>query len=361
MRPGQLYVNVGFWGTVPLPPGAADGLLQPADRGRRSTELGGHKSLYSTSFYSREEFWRALQRAGLRRAQERLRPGGRLPDLYEQVRSRGSDGGDGTMALGARCSSRSRARTPRSSSRPTTGAAPAPQARPVRITVSSPAPSPTWRRRPGALGLARAYVTGDLDVDGDMYAALARMAKRAADATSTLAERLAAAARARRADGAAAAGRRRRRRRSASRRWLTGAAALQGATRARSRTTTTCPTRSTSGCSARRWPTPARATRPRTPRWRRRRTTSSTWSRASSALRAGHAAARRRLRLGRHGHARRPRVRRAGARRHAVRSSRPSGRRRRSARRALATWPRSATWTTATSPRPASTRSARSG
>ena len=28
----------------------------------------------------------------------------------------------------------------------------------------------------GALGLARAYVSGHLDVDGDMYAALARMA-----------------------------------------------------------------------------------------------------------------------------------------------------------------------------------------
>ena len=54
------------------------------------------------------------------------------------------------------------------------------------------------------------------------------------------------------------------------------------ATRRPSPTTTTCPTRSTSGCSARRWPTPARSTRRRRRRWRRRRRPSTTWSPASS-------------------------------------------------------------------------------
>ena len=55
------------------------------------------------------------------------------------------------------------------------------------------------------------------------------------------------------------------------------------------------------GPRARRWPTPARSTRRATPRSRRRSTRSSTSSAASSALQPGHAAARRRLRLGRHG------------------------------------------------------------
>ena len=50
---------------------------------------------------------------------------------------------------------------------------------------------------------------------------------------------------------------------------------------------------------------------------------------------AGHAPARRRLRLGRHGHARRRALRRARARRHAVAASRPSGAPRRSSTRGL--------------------------
>jgi cyclopropane-fatty-acyl-phospholipid synthase len=46
---------------------------------------------------------------------------------------------------------------------------------PVRITVKSPVAVRYLAQAPGALGLARAYVSGHLDVNGDMYAALARM------------------------------------------------------------------------------------------------------------------------------------------------------------------------------------------
>ena len=46
---------------------------------------------------------------------------------------------------------------------------------PVRITVRSPVAVAYLAQAPGALGLARAYVSGHLDVDGDMYTALARM------------------------------------------------------------------------------------------------------------------------------------------------------------------------------------------
>jgi cyclopropane-fatty-acyl-phospholipid synthase len=48
---------------------------------------------------------------------------------------------------------------------------------PVRMTVRSPVAVSYLAQAPGALGLARAYVSGHLDVDGDMYTALARMAK----------------------------------------------------------------------------------------------------------------------------------------------------------------------------------------
>ena len=46
---------------------------------------------------------------------------------------------------------------------------------PVRITVRSPVALSYIAQAPGSLGLARAYVSGHLDVDGDMYTALARM------------------------------------------------------------------------------------------------------------------------------------------------------------------------------------------
>src|SRR6266487_4478320 len=48
---------------------------------------------------------------------------------------------------------------------------------PVRITVRSPVAVSYLAQAPGSLGLARAYVSGHLDVDGDMYTALARMAE----------------------------------------------------------------------------------------------------------------------------------------------------------------------------------------
>jgi cyclopropane-fatty-acyl-phospholipid synthase len=46
---------------------------------------------------------------------------------------------------------------------------------PVRVTVRSPVAVSYLAQAPGALGLARAYVSGHLDVDGDMYTALVRM------------------------------------------------------------------------------------------------------------------------------------------------------------------------------------------
>ena len=47
----------------------------------------------------------------------------------------------------------------------------------VKITVRSPAAVAYLAQAPGGLGLARAYVAGHLDVEGDMYQALARMAR----------------------------------------------------------------------------------------------------------------------------------------------------------------------------------------
>jgi cyclopropane-fatty-acyl-phospholipid synthase len=46
---------------------------------------------------------------------------------------------------------------------------------PIRITIKSPVAVSYLAQAPGTLGLARAYVSGHLDVEGDMYTALARM------------------------------------------------------------------------------------------------------------------------------------------------------------------------------------------
>ena len=46
---------------------------------------------------------------------------------------------------------------------------------PILITIKSPVAVSYLAQSPGTLGLARAYVSGHLDVDGDMYTALARM------------------------------------------------------------------------------------------------------------------------------------------------------------------------------------------
>jgi cyclopropane-fatty-acyl-phospholipid synthase len=46
---------------------------------------------------------------------------------------------------------------------------------PVRITVKTPTAVRYLAQAPGEMGLARAFVSGHLDVDGDMYTALARM------------------------------------------------------------------------------------------------------------------------------------------------------------------------------------------
>ncbi|MGI9005755.1 MAG: class I SAM-dependent methyltransferase [Streptosporangiaceae bacterium] len=59
----------------------------------------------------------------------------------------------------------------------------------VTVTVRSPAAVSYLAQAPGALGLARAYVAGHLDVDGDMYTVLSRLAS-AQRIDLSLAERL---------------------------------------------------------------------------------------------------------------------------------------------------------------------------
>ncbi len=60
---------------------------------------------------------------------------------------------------------------------------------PVKITVRSPVAVAYLAQAPGELGLARAYVAGHLDIEGDTYEALARMTK-AQSSNLSLSEKL---------------------------------------------------------------------------------------------------------------------------------------------------------------------------
>jgi FAD/FMN-containing dehydrogenase len=88
LEPGEVYVNFGFWGTVPLPAGAGDGHYNRMIEDEVSA-LGGHKSLYSTSFYSEDEFYGRYNGEFYTKLKREYDPDGRLLSLYDKcVRGR---------------------------------------------------------------------------------------------------------------------------------------------------------------------------------------------------------------------------------------------------------------------------------
>lgn len=88
LKPGEVYVNVGFWGTVHVGPEAR---LAPRNRAIEAKvhELGGHKSLYSEAFYDRETFDALYNTSHLAAVKRRYDPDDRLTSLYDKaVKSR---------------------------------------------------------------------------------------------------------------------------------------------------------------------------------------------------------------------------------------------------------------------------------
>jgi FAD/FMN-containing dehydrogenase len=84
LEPGRLYVNVGFWSTVPRREGT------PEDHYNRRVEqlvdeFGGHKSLYSTVHYGQDDFWHRYNGQAYHALKRAYDPDGRLPDLYDKV------------------------------------------------------------------------------------------------------------------------------------------------------------------------------------------------------------------------------------------------------------------------------------
>ena len=84
LEAGEPYVNVGFWGTVHVGPEAVDA---PRNRAIEAEvhRLGGHKSLYSESFYDRETFDALYNGPHVAAVKATYDPDQRLTDLYDKT------------------------------------------------------------------------------------------------------------------------------------------------------------------------------------------------------------------------------------------------------------------------------------
>ncbi len=84
--PEVLYVNVGFWSTVPLASGQKpEEGIKNRQIEREVTKMGGRKSLYSTAFYNKDEFWSIYGGQDYEQIKKKYDPQGRFLGLYEKV------------------------------------------------------------------------------------------------------------------------------------------------------------------------------------------------------------------------------------------------------------------------------------
>ncbi|WP_429419166.1 FAD-binding oxidoreductase [Nocardia sp. GAS34] len=84
LEPARTYVNVGFWSAVPTVPGGVDGAANRAIE-HKVSELDGHKSLYSDSYYDRDEFAQLYGGDVYPEVKKRYDPDHRLLDLYSKA------------------------------------------------------------------------------------------------------------------------------------------------------------------------------------------------------------------------------------------------------------------------------------
>ncbi|MGB6206492.1 FAD-binding oxidoreductase [Mycobacterium sp.] len=82
IRPGSTYVNVGFWSSVPV--GDSDSATNRLIEAKVGS-LDGHKSLYSDSFYSRDEFDELYGGETYKTVKKAYDPDSRLLDLYAKA------------------------------------------------------------------------------------------------------------------------------------------------------------------------------------------------------------------------------------------------------------------------------------
>jgi FAD/FMN-containing dehydrogenase len=88
LDPSTTYVNLGFWSSVEQMPGQREGhhnrLIE-----EKVSALGGRKSLYSSSYYEEDDFWRTYNGSQYQLLKKQYDARGRLLDLYAKcVRGR---------------------------------------------------------------------------------------------------------------------------------------------------------------------------------------------------------------------------------------------------------------------------------
>ncbi len=81
MNPKQLYVNFGFWDVVKT--AHEEGYFNKAVEAE-VRRCAGRKSLYSSSYYSKEEFGRLYNEPAYRRLKLKYDPTGKLKELYDK-------------------------------------------------------------------------------------------------------------------------------------------------------------------------------------------------------------------------------------------------------------------------------------
>ncbi|GAA5097255.1 FAD-binding oxidoreductase [Nocardia iowensis] len=84
LEPNRTYVNVGFWSAVPTVPGQREGAANRAIE-RTVTDFDGHKSLYSDSYYDKDEFAALYGGNIYTELKKRYDPDQRLLDLYSKA------------------------------------------------------------------------------------------------------------------------------------------------------------------------------------------------------------------------------------------------------------------------------------
>jgi FAD/FMN-containing dehydrogenase len=84
LTPGRLYVNVGFWGAMPIQPDRADGHLNRLVE-QAVADHDGHKSLYSDVFYDEETFNSLYGGKSYAAVKDDYDPGRRLTGMYQKV------------------------------------------------------------------------------------------------------------------------------------------------------------------------------------------------------------------------------------------------------------------------------------
>ena len=84
MEPGALYLNFGFWGSVRTSSDKADGHFNRRIE-RIVQEIGGRKSLYSTSFFPEDEFWRIYNGDAYQKLKLKFDPQSAFRNLYQKT------------------------------------------------------------------------------------------------------------------------------------------------------------------------------------------------------------------------------------------------------------------------------------